>query len=64
MKKLISAALIAVLALSNVAFAKCAVNGKAVDAADKAACDAQAGTWTEDAAAPAAPAAGSTQATN
>ena len=46
MKKLLSAALVAVLALSNVASASCIVNSKVVEAADEAACTAQMGTWT------------------
>jgi hypothetical protein len=52
MKKIISAALIAVLALSNAAFADCTVNG-AVDSTvtDKAGCDAKGGMWTDSAAA-------------
>jgi len=56
MKKIISAALVAVLALSNVAFASCMVNGQAdATAMDSASCTAKGGTWTDaNAAAPAA----------
>lgn len=52
MKKIISAVLVAVLALSNVAFADCTVNG-AVDSTvtDKAGCDAKGGMWADSAAA-------------
>ncbi len=51
MKNIISAVLVAVLALSNVAFADCTVNG-AVDSAvaNKADCDAKGGVWTDSAA--------------
>jgi len=54
MKTIISAALVAVLALSNVALASCMVNGT-VDSTvmDKAACDTKSGTWTDANTAPA-----------
>ncbi len=51
MKKLLSAAIVAVLALSNVAFAECVVNGQpSADAKDEAACTKAGGTWTAPAA--------------